>query len=121
MSIGIGVRSVFGCLAGAASVGRDGRASGGAGSRNGNFRHEARFFSAEARNTVTVGACTFCHTPHRAIQTRLLWNHTLSANTFSWEAGATTTGGTTLPTIATSWEGPSEVLPELPRRQRGDR
>ena len=64
-------------------------------------------FSDEGANTVTVGACTFCHTPHRAAQTRLLWNHTLSANTFSWDV-TTTTGGTPYPTITTSWQGPSK-------------
>lgn len=67
-------------------------------------RHD---FSDEGANTVTVGACTFCHTPHRAAQTRLLWNHTLSANTFSWDV-TTTTGGTPYPTINTSWQGPSK-------------
>lgn len=60
-----------------------------------------------ASNTQPVGACTFCHTPHKATQTRLLWNHTLSANTFSWDV-TTTTGGTPYSTIATSWQGPSK-------------
>lgn len=46
-----------------------------------------------------AGLCTFCHTPHKALQTLLLWNHTLSTNTFSWDAPATT-AGTTLPTFA---------------------
>lgn len=64
-------------------------------------------FSDESANTVAVGACTFCHTPHKATQTRLLWNHTLSANTFSWDV-TTTTGGTPYPTISTSWQGPSK-------------
>lgn len=64
-------------------------------------------FSDESANTVTVGLCTFCHTPHKAIQTRLLWNHTLSTNTFSWDV-TTTTGGTPYPQIATSWQGPSK-------------
>ncbi len=39
-----------------------------------------------------VGLCTFCHTPHRAIQTQLLWNHTLSTNTFQWDVPSTTAG-----------------------------
>lgn len=64
-------------------------------------------FSDEGANTVTVGACTFCHTPHKAAQTRLLWNHTLSANTFNWDV-TNTTGGTPYPSIATSWQGPSK-------------
>lgn len=45
-----------------------------------------------------VGLCTFCHTPHRAMSTLLLWNHTLSQNQFSWDVPETT-AGTTFPTI----------------------
>lgn len=67
----------------------------------------AHDFSANSSNTMTVGMCTFCHTPHRAAQTRLLWNHTLSANTFSWDV-TTTTGGTPFPTITPAWQGPSK-------------
>ena len=67
----------------------------------------AHDFSGNSSNTQTVGVCTFCHTPHRALQTRLLWNHTLSANTFSWDV-TTTTGGTNMPTIAPAWQGPSK-------------
>ncbi len=57
---------------------------------------------------ATTGACTFCHTPHRALQTRLLWNHTLSANAFSWSDATSTMGGTQMPTISVSWTGPSK-------------
>jgi hypothetical protein len=64
-------------------------------------------FSDESANSTTVGVCTFCHTPHRAVQTRLLWNHTLSQNTFQWDV-TTTTGGTNFPTISTSWQGSSK-------------
>ena len=54
-----------------------------------------------------VGVCTFCHTPHRAITTQLLWNHTLSTSTFSWDV-AKTTAGTTFPSFAgDSYTGPS--------------
>lgn len=67
----------------------------------------AHDFSADSSNTVTVGVCTFCHTPHKAIQTRLLWNHTLSSATYSWDV-ATTTGGTDFPTFDSAWEGPSK-------------
>lgn len=67
----------------------------------------AHDFSADSSNSVTVGVCTFCHTPHRAVQTRLLWNHRLSANTFSWDV-TTTTGGTPFPTINSAWQGPSK-------------
>lgn len=55
-----------------------------------------------------VGLCTFCHTPHRAISTRLLWNHTLSAATYTWQDQNETIGGTKLPTIAQSWTGPTK-------------
>jgi hypothetical protein len=47
-----------------------------------------------AAATAGVGLCTFCHTPHRAITTQLLWNHTLSVNNFSWDIPATTAGTT---------------------------
>jgi hypothetical protein len=46
-----------------------------------------------------VGLCTYCHTPHKAISTTLLWNHTLSSSNFSWDA-TSTTAGTTFPTIS---------------------
>lgn len=100
------VRVVSGCLAGAAvwcitivTVVAQAPGSG--------IQGTAHDFSGEAANSQTVGVCTFCHTPHRAAQTRLLWNHTLSANTFSWDV-TTTTGGTTLPTINPAWQGPSK-------------
>ncbi len=48
--------------------------------------------------TAGVGVCTFCHTPHKAITTSLLWNHTLSVNNFSWDVPATT-AGTTFPSF----------------------
>jgi Zn-finger protein len=54
----------------------------------------------------TVGLCTFCHTPHKASTTRLLWNHTLSGNSFSWQE-ATTAAGTTLPTLGPTYKGAS--------------
>lgn len=62
---------------------------------------------ASGTNTQTVGLCTFCHTPHKAQSTRLLWNHALSANTFSWSDATTTTGGTTLPSITPAYQGAS--------------
>jgi len=54
---------------------------------------------ADGNPISEVGLCTFCHTPHRAQQTKLLWNHTLSANTFSWSDATETTAGTTLPAM----------------------
>ena len=51
-------------------------------------------------NSNTTQICIFCHTPHSAQSTRLLWNHTASTTTsWSWGVGsATTTAGTSLPT-----------------------
>ncbi|MDP2662423.1 MAG: hypothetical protein Q8R28_17020, partial [Dehalococcoidia bacterium] len=55
-----------------------------------------------------IGICTFCHTPHRGLTSQLAWNHTLSANPFSWDA-TTTIGGTTLPDNLGDWSGPSKL------------
>lgn len=56
---------------------------------------------------VTIGVCAKCHTPHKAIKSQLLWNHTLSTNTFSWDAPATT-AGTTYPTFkGDTYKGPT--------------
>ena len=55
----------------------------------------------------SVGLCTFCHTPHKASSTLLLWNHTLSKNTFTWDVAATT-AGTALPGfVGNNYKGPS--------------
>lgn len=56
------------------------------------------------------GACTRCHTPHVALGTRLLWNHTLSKNSsFTWSDVTETIGGTKLPTINNAtWTGPTK-------------
>lgn len=57
--------------------------------------------------TEPLGLCTFCHTPHKALKTLLLWNHTLSQNTFNWDV-STTTAGTTFPTIVgNAYKGPT--------------
>ena len=68
--------------------------------------NSAHDFTQES--TVTVGLCTFCHTPHRAQQTKLLWNHTLSALTYSWGDTTVTTNGTLLPTFDANWQGVSK-------------
>ena len=60
--------------------------------------------NGEAFNT---GLCTFCHTPHRAISTLLLWNHTLSTATYSWDVPKTT-AGTTFPSFTgDTYKGPT--------------
>lgn len=53
------------------------------------------------------GLCTFCHTPHKAQATALLWNHTYSDNTYSWTDNTKTQAGTTLPSFTKTWNGPS--------------
>lgn len=60
-----------------------------------------------AETTEDVGLCTFCHTPHRAVSTLLLWNHVLSSSTFDWDVDSTT-GGTPFPTISgANYNGPT--------------
>jgi hypothetical protein len=54
----------------------------------------------------SVGLCSYCHTPHSAISTSLLWNHTLSAATFTWDEAATS-GGTGYASITPAYKGPS--------------
>jgi len=55
----------------------------------------------------TTGLCTYCHTPHKALSTLLLWNHTLSTNTFKWDVPATT-AGTKFPTFkGDTYKGPT--------------
>ncbi len=56
--------------------------------------------------TFTTGSCTFCHTPHRAIQTLLLWNHTMSSATYSWDVPQTT-AGTFFPSFTNIYTGPT--------------
>lgn len=69
-----------------------------------NTRHDF-FKSANAQGSV--GLCTFCHTPHKAAATLLLWNHTMSSNNFAWEVAATT-AGTALPGFTgNGYAGPS--------------
>src|SRR5574342_770768 len=53
------------------------------------------------------GLCTYCHTPHRAASTRLLWNHRLSPNVFQWDVPSTT-AGTPFPTFrGDTYRGPT--------------
>ena len=53
------------------------------------------------------GLCTFCHTPHRAATTTLLWNHRLSPNVFQWDVPSTT-AGTPFPTFrGDTYQGPT--------------
>jgi hypothetical protein len=54
--------------------------------------------TGDVKGPPGTGLCTFCHTPSRAPGAGMLWNHTLSPNTFRWDA-ASTFGGTPLPSI----------------------
>ena len=54
----------------------------------------------------SVGLCTYCHTPHSALSTTLLWNHKLSTNTFTWDDAATQ-AGTVYATMAPTYKGTS--------------
>ena len=42
--------------------------------------------------TPPTSLCVFCHTPHMARSQALVWNHTLSSNTFSWDVPKTVSG-----------------------------
>ncbi|MBI3375182.1 MAG: hypothetical protein HY017_25970 [Betaproteobacteria bacterium] len=65
------------------------------------------FTSNGVNGSTAVGLCTYCHTPHKAITSQLLWNHTLSTNTFSWDV-AKTTAGTTFPSfVGNTYKGPT--------------
>ncbi len=65
-------------------------------------------FTTLAPGPPPVGLCTFCHTPHNANIQSLLWNHTLSANNFTWAAGSVTIGGTSYSSFnGATYKGPS--------------
>jgi predicted CXXCH cytochrome family protein len=51
--------------------------------------------------------CVTCHVPHGSTAGALLWNHTLSSNTLTFGAGASTVAGTSLPTDIGSSPGTS--------------
>jgi predicted CXXCH cytochrome family protein len=53
--------------------------------------------------------CVVCHTPHHAPSSPLLWNHKLSANSFSWSDWTQTSGGTKLPTNIKTWSGSTKL------------
>lgn len=57
----------------------------------------------------TVGLCSYCHTPHSALATSLLWNKEMSANTFTWSdaVDGATTGGTSYSSMSPSYKGPT--------------
>src|SRR3972149_8814041 len=72
------------------------------------------FPEGELAANIAVGLCTFCHTPHKAGTQRLIWNHQLSAYSYNWGTVTHTIGGTPLPTIDTSWTGPTRFCLSCP-------
>ena len=65
-------------------------------------------FVSGTGGVTAIGLCTYCHTPHKAQTTSLLWNHTLSTQTFTWGDAKSTTAGTTLPSlVGNTYKGPS--------------
>lgn len=67
----------------------------------------SRFANFADNSFMNYGMCTRCHTPHRAITTLLLWNHTLTNDSFHWDE-PTTTAGTNFPTFAgDTYKGPT--------------
>ncbi len=65
-------------------------------------------FSGIAAGDTTTGACTFCHTPHRGSGTFLGWNHTLPNTGYTWSDYTVTSGGTPVPVIESTWQGPTK-------------
>jgi len=65
-------------------------------------------FSGQTAGTAESGECTFCHTPHKAYETSLGWNHTLTGTLYSWSKLATDSG-TPYPTISATWSGSARL------------
>jgi len=71
------------------------------------FATRTNFLGSQVTNPGVanqVGLCSFCHTPHSAQSTALLWNKKMSANTFAWD-DTTTTGGTNFASMAPGYKG----------------
>jgi predicted CXXCH cytochrome family protein len=64
-----------------------------------NSKHDLSSAStAPVKSSGTDQICVFCHTPHKAQSTQLLWNHTPTSQTaYSW-GDTQTSAGTPLPT-----------------------
>jgi len=72
---------------------------GGAGLVNGrhDFINRSNFIPSAVPGT-SIGLCSFCHTPHSAEKTALLWNRAALAQTNTWDE-AKTAAGTAYPTL----------------------
>ena len=65
-----------------------------------NSKHDLSSTSTSASGIKSSSdqICVFCHTPHKAQSTQVLWNHSASANAaFSWGGVTQTSQGTVLP------------------------
>jgi len=68
---------------------------GGAGMINGrhDFVNRSNFLGAQAGGPgVKVGLCTYCHTPHSAVTTALLWNRNAVEQVYTWDETLTSAG-----------------------------
>jgi predicted CXXCH cytochrome family protein len=65
-----------------------------------NSRHDLSASSGTAgpKSATNTQLCIFCHTPHKAMSTTLLWNHTLTSQNPTWQDATKTSKGTPLPT-----------------------
>jgi len=66
-------------------------------------------FSGISAGGVVTGLCTFCHTPHKAIEGLVYQNHTLATVTFHWCGKTETQYGTPFPVIPFTYQGPSKI------------
>ena len=61
--------------------------------------HDLSAGSAAVVRSTDSEICKFCHAPHRAQSTQLLWSHTQTSQAaFNWGGQTTTLAGTNLPT-----------------------
>lgn len=75
-------------------------------------RTEAGTIAGTGHDFSTRGAsglCITCHGVHKVPNTPLLWNHTLSAQNFSWSDYPATVGGTPTPTNLRTWSGSTKM------------
>jgi predicted CXXCH cytochrome family protein len=67
-----------------------------------NSKHDLSSGSTATIKSTGAGTdqiCIFCHTPHKAQSTQVLWNHTPAASSsFTWGGVTQTSAGTLLPT-----------------------
>jgi hypothetical protein len=97
-----------------AAIGTSGLALAGPGVVNSS--HDLRALQAVGQTNNQV--CIYCHTPHKAADQNLIWNHSLGTGNYSFSAtgpfGApgmsVTSAGTTLPTSTTAFgTGPTKM------------